>query len=63
LRLRVRYFNEGVASGSKGFVDGVFKEFRDRFGSTRKSGARPMPQVGGLNRLCTLRNLRATPFG
>jgi putative transposase len=63
LRLRVRYFNEGVAIGSKGFVDGVFKEFRDRFGSTRKSGARPMPQVGGLNRLCTLRNLRATPFG
>jgi putative transposase len=62
LRLRIRYFNDGVAIGSKEFVDDVFREFRDRFGVKRKTGAREMPSIGGLNRYCTLRNLRKAPI-
>jgi putative transposase len=63
LRLRVRYFNDGVAIGSKEFVDGVFKEFRNRFGvKKRKTGARKIPPLGGLRDLCTLRNLKTKPY-
>jgi hypothetical protein len=40
LRLRVRYFSDGVVLGSRNYVNGVFAEFRDRFGPRRKSGAR-----------------------
>ena len=40
LRCRVRYFSDGVAIGSRGFVDGVFEACRERFGAGRKSGAR-----------------------
>ncbi|MCX6879352.1 MAG: chemotaxis protein CheW [Verrucomicrobia bacterium] len=42
LRCRVRYFTDGVAIGSRGFVDGVFEACRERFGGRRKSGARKL---------------------
>ena len=63
LRLRVRYFTDGVAIGSKGFVEGVFSGFRDRFGATRKSGARPLRAGPVLGNLSTLRNLKTDAFG
>jgi hypothetical protein len=47
LRYRVRYFTDGVAIGSRGFVDGVFKACRERFGARRTSGARRMRGTGG----------------
>ncbi|MCX6867184.1 MAG: hypothetical protein NTV46_13375, partial [Verrucomicrobia bacterium] len=40
LRCRVRYFTDGAVIGSRGFVDEVFRLCRDRFGGTRKDGAR-----------------------
>ena len=40
LRCRVRYFSDGAVIGSRGFVDEVFRLCRDRFGGTRKDGAR-----------------------
>jgi hypothetical protein len=40
LRCRVRYFTDGAVIGSRGFVDEVFRLCRDRFGGTRKNGAR-----------------------
>ena len=40
LRLRVRYFTDGVVLGSRNYVNEVFAEFRDRFGPRRKTGAR-----------------------
>ncbi|MCF7733980.1 MAG: hypothetical protein K9N23_20005, partial [Akkermansiaceae bacterium] len=46
LRYRVRYFSDGVAIGSRGFVDGVFKACRERFSARRTSGARRMRGAG-----------------
>ena len=42
LRCRVRYFTDGAVLGSRAFVDGVFRAYRDRFGARRKSGARKL---------------------
>jgi len=57
LRCRVRYFTQGVAIGARPFIEGVFQLHRSRFGSRRKTGARPMRQ-GEWNGLCSLRDLR-----
>ena len=42
LRLRVRHLTDGVALGSKEFVDSVFFRYRSLFGPRRKDGARPI---------------------
>ncbi len=42
LRLRVRYFSDGLVLGSKDFVNEIFEMNRSLFGKSRKSGARPM---------------------
>ena len=42
VRYRVRYFSDGVALGSRNFVDGVFSACRERFGARRTSGARAL---------------------
>lgn len=61
LRLRVRYFADGAVLGTRGFVEGIFTELRERFGSKRTSGARRMD---GLEpELFTLRRLRRQVFG
>jgi hypothetical protein len=52
----VRYFTDGVAIGSKAFIENVFKERRDHFGPKRKDGARPI--VEAETELCALRALR-----
>jgi len=59
LRLRIRHMTDGVVLGSKGFVDGVWLEHRERFGSKRRSGARPI-RCGGapVAGLSALRDLR-----
>jgi len=56
LRLRIRHMTDGVVLGSKGFVDGVWLAHRERFGSKRQSGARPIR--GGGTALAELRALR-----
>lgn len=57
LRCHVRYFSDGVALGSRAYVDGLFERHRHQFGVRRTTGARPM--VGGQwNGLCTARRLR-----
>ena len=43
VRLRVRYFSEGLVLGSRSFVEGVFREKREWFGKKRKIGARGLP--------------------
>jgi hypothetical protein len=57
LRCRVRWFSDGVAIGSKGFVEGVFTKCRGHFGAKRKDGARKVREdaAGGLHALRELR--------
>jgi hypothetical protein len=53
----VRYFTDGMAIGSKAFVDRIFGENRLLFGSKRKDGARKM-RFGDWGDLRTARALR-----
>ena len=57
LRCRVRWFSDGVAIGSKGFVEGIFTRCREHFGAKRKTGARSVreDESGGLHALRELR--------
>lgn len=60
LRCRVRYFVDGVAMGSRGFVDEVFETSKKLFHDKRKTGARPMKGMGRHpkpDRLYSLRQL------
>ena len=60
LRCRVRYFSDGVAIGSRTFVEDVFCASRDWFGEQRKAGARPIRYTKGIGLVC-MRDLRETP--
>jgi putative transposase len=60
VRLRVRYFTDGVVLGSKEFVEGIFEAQRDLFGPKRKKGARRMPESDAP--FYTLRQLRLRPL-
>ena len=62
LRCRVRYFADGMALGTKTFLNEVFAARREHFGPKRTSGARPMRHVQA-NGLATLRDLRLKPVG
>ena len=42
LRCRVRYFTDGAVIGSRNFVNEAFADGRERFGLTRKDGARKL---------------------
>jgi REP element-mobilizing transposase RayT len=56
LHCRVRYFSDGVALGSKLFLEEIFENNRELFGKRRKEGARAM-RGGDWNGLCSLRDL------
>ena len=66
LRCRVRYFGDGMVLGTREFVEGIFRENRERFGPKRQTGARRMR---GLEmqpdepELCVMRDLRRAVFG
>ena len=62
LRLRVRHLTDGVALGSREFVNGVFHRYRSLFGAKRKDGARPIRGTPWTN-LSTLRDLRVDAVG
>ncbi|HMP73138.1 MAG TPA: hypothetical protein PKE55_07740, partial [Kiritimatiellia bacterium] len=57
LRCRVRYFSDGVALGSRAFVEEVFEANRGRFGRKRKTGARAL-RWAQLGDVFTARDLR-----
>ena len=61
VRLRVRYFTDGVILGSKEFVETLFNENRDHFSPKRKNGARKISESGSS--LYSLRQLRKRPMG
>jgi putative transposase len=62
LRLRIRYFTDGVALGSEAFVQEVFTQFRDRFGPKRRSGPRKLSGLPFAS-LRTCRALRVGAYG
>ena len=62
LRLRVRHMSDGVALGTKAFVDEVFTRHRELFGKKRKDGARPIRALAAFG-LTALRNLRVRALG
>ena len=57
LLCRVRWFSDGVAIGSKDFVEGVFNGCRSYFGAKRKTGARRVRE-DAVESLYSLRELR-----
>jgi putative transposase len=56
VRLRVRYFSDGLVLGSKEFVEEIFTENRSLFGPKRKTGARRLKEGAGT--LFSMRDLR-----
>jgi REP element-mobilizing transposase RayT len=60
LRCRVRYFSDGLALGSREFVERIFLDYREQFSPRRNSGARSM-QHARWGDLCTMRSLRLSP--
>ena len=61
LRLRVRYFTDGMVLGSKDYVNGIFETHRGQFGKRRSSGARPMLGLKDSG-LMVMRDLRKGIF-
>jgi len=61
VRLRVRYFTDGVVLGSREFVEGIFETQRDQFSPKRKHGARRITESSAP--FYTLRQLRLRPVG
>jgi len=62
LRLRVRHMSDGVALGSRAFVNEVFTLHREKFGAKRKDGARPIRALASIG-LMALRDLRVRALG
>ena len=61
LKVRVRYFTDGMVLGSKEYVNQVFERHRDLFGIKRKSGARSMKGFSKSG-MMVLRDLRKDVF-
>jgi putative transposase len=61
VRLRVRYFSDGVILGSKEFVEGIFDTQREQFSPKRKHGSRRISESAAP--FYTLRQLRIQPLG
>lgn len=61
VRLRVRYFSDGLVLGSREFVEEVFSANRDKFGPRRKNGARRMGE--SETPFYTLRRLSVRAMG
>ncbi len=64
LRLRIRYFSDGLVLGSQAFIERLFNNNRHHFGAKRKDGARRLKALGkALNDLRVARDLRVGAVG
>jgi REP element-mobilizing transposase RayT len=61
IRLKVRYFSDGLVLGSELFVEDVFEQYRSHFGEKRKSGSR---SIRGFvdSPLRVIRDLKVDPI-
>lgn len=57
LRLRIRYFTDGLALGSKSFIDSVFQTHRPAFGKRRSKSGTALP-ARTWGQLYTMRDLK-----
>jgi hypothetical protein len=57
LRLRIRYFKDGLVLGSEAYVNEIFQEFRSHFSPKRRTGARKLRWLPFAD-LRTLRDLK-----
>lgn len=62
LLCRARFFTDGLAIGSRAFVEDLFRYNRDLFGPNRKSGARKIRPLSDTP-LFALRDLKKDAFG
>lgn len=60
LRLRIRYFSDGLVLGSELFVEEVFERYRSSFGAKRKTGSRSIKGMPDQS-LKVIRDLRLNP--
>jgi len=63
LRVRVRYFGDGLALGSRAFMAQVLRDHREAFGSRRRQAGTPLPETGDDFILHSFRNLRCRVYG
>ena len=54
--------SDGMALGTRAFVEEVFAAHREKFGPRRKDGARPIRALSSIG-LNALRDLRVRAFG
>ena len=59
LYCRIRYLSAGVAFGSRGFINNLFKKNPAKFGAHRKTGARPIACQN--QEICTFRDIQVAP--
>jgi REP element-mobilizing transposase RayT len=60
LRLRIRYFSDGLVFGMAPYVEEIFRRYRGQFGKTRRTGSRKLRGLP-FDQLRTLRDLRVDP--
>ena len=63
LRVRVRYFGDGLALGSRAFMEQVLRDHRTAFGRQRRQAGTPLPETGDDFVLHSFRNLRCRVYG
>ncbi|MFP4157820.1 MAG: transposase, partial [Opitutales bacterium] len=63
LRVRVRYFGDGLALGSRRFMAQILNDHRGSFGSKRRQVGTPLPETGDDFILHSFRNLRCDVYG
>ena len=63
LRVRVRYFGDGLALGSQAFMAQFLRDHRAAFGSRRVRAGTPLPEASDDFILHSFRNLRRDVYG